>query len=45
MSERDAYVRTEQERLAKAGKGDGFDRKVMESVRSQAAAKGILYTK
>ena len=45
VSERDAYVRTEQERLAKAGKGDGFDRKVMESVRSQAAAKGILYTK
>jgi hypothetical protein len=45
VSERDAYVKTEQERLAKEGKGDGFDRKVMESVRSQAAAKGIHYEK
>jgi hypothetical protein len=43
VSERDDYVRTEQERLAKEGKGDGFDRKVMESVRTQAAAKGIHY--
>jgi len=45
VTKRDDYVRTEQERLAKEGKGDGFDRKVMESVRSQAAAKGIHYAK
>ena len=43
VSKRDAYVRAEQEKLAREGKGDGFDRKVMESVRSQAAAKGIVY--
>jgi Mg-chelatase subunit ChlD len=43
VSARDEYVRAEQERLDAAGKGDGFDRKVMESVRSQAAAKGIDY--
>jgi len=45
VTKRDDYVRAEQERLAKEGKGDGFDRKVMESVRSQAASKGIHYAK
>jgi uncharacterized protein YegL len=42
-SERDAWVRAEQARRAAAGEGDGFDAKVLETVRSQAAAKGIAY--
>lgn len=41
--ERDDYVREETARLAAEGKGDGFDQKVLEAVRSQARAKGIEY--
>jgi flavin-binding protein dodecin len=40
---RDAWVTREQERLAAEGKGDGFDQKVLDTLRSQAAAKGIAY--
>ena len=41
--QRDAWVKTEQERLAEAGEGDGFDQQVLETIREQAAAKGIVY--
>ncbi len=40
---RDAFVRSEQDRLAEAGEGDGFDQQVLEAIRIQAAAKGIAY--
>ncbi len=40
---RDTYVRAEQARQRSAGKPDGFDAKVMEAIRVQAAAKGIEY--
>jgi Mg-chelatase subunit ChlD len=40
---RDAYLRVETEKLAAAGGGDGFDRQVLETIREQAAAKGIAY--
>jgi len=41
--QRDAWVKTEQKRLADAGEGDGFDQQVLETIREQAAAKGIVY--
>jgi len=41
--ERDAWVRAEQRRLAVSGQGDGFDQQVLEAIRSQAAATGIVY--
>jgi len=41
--DRDAYVRTETERLRASGKADGFDDKVLETIRSQAAVAGIEY--
>lgn len=41
--ERDAFVEREQERLAAAGEGDGFDQQVLGAIREQAAAKGIAY--
>jgi hypothetical protein len=40
---RDGYLRAETERLAAEGKGDGFDQKVLQAIRSQAARKGIRY--
>jgi Mg-chelatase subunit ChlD len=40
---RDAWVRAENERLASEGGGDGFDQEVLETIRSQAAEKGIRY--
>jgi hypothetical protein len=40
---RDAFVRAEQDRLAEAGEGDGFDQQVLDAIRTQAAAKGIAY--
>ena len=40
---RDEYVVAEQDRLAEAGEGDGFDQQVLEAIRTQAAAKGIAY--
>ncbi len=42
-SDRDAWVRAESKRLAEEGEADGFDQKVLETIRSQAAAKGIAY--
>ena len=41
--ERDAYINTERKKLVTAGKGDGFDEKVSQSLRSQAKKKGIRY--
>jgi hypothetical protein len=41
--ERDAYIQAENKRLAEAGKGDGFDEKVAETIRQQAERKGISY--
>ena len=41
--ERDAYVGAERKKLAKAGKGDGFDEQVSKSLRTQAKKKGISY--
>ncbi len=41
--ERDAYITAERKKLAKAGKGDGFDEKVSQSLRAQAKKKGIRY--
>ncbi len=41
--DRDVYVRAETERLRNSGKADGFDGKVLETIRSQAAVAGIQY--
>jgi len=41
---RDAYIQGENKRLAEAGKGDGFDEKVAETIHQQAERKGISYT-
>jgi hypothetical protein len=41
--ERDTYIDAERKKLAKAGKGDGFDEQVSKSLRSQAKKKGIVY--
>jgi Mg-chelatase subunit ChlD len=41
--ERDAYINAERKKLATAGKGDGFDEKVSQSLRIQAKKKGIRY--
>jgi len=41
--ERDAYIAAERKKLAKAGKGDGFDEQVSKSLRAQAKKKGIAY--
>ena len=43
--QRDAHILAEQKRLAAAGKGDAFDEKVNETIRTQAARKGIAYEK
>src|SRR5438309_3597309 len=40
----DAYIQAENKRLAEAGKGDGFDEKVAETIHQQAERKGINYT-
>jgi Mg-chelatase subunit ChlD len=40
---RDAYIQAENKRLAEAGKGDGFDEKVAQTIRKQAEKKGINY--
>jgi Mg-chelatase subunit ChlD len=40
---RDTHLRAETERLAAEGRGDGFDQQVLETIRQQAAAKGIAY--
>jgi uncharacterized protein YegL len=41
--DRDEYVAQENARRAAAGKDDGFDAKVRDAVRNQAAAAGITY--
>jgi hypothetical protein len=41
---RDAYIQAENKRLVEAGKGDGFDKKVAETIHQQAERKGINYT-
>ncbi len=41
--QRDDYVRAETKRLKAAGKGNGFDQKVLDTIREQAAGKGIRY--
>jgi Mg-chelatase subunit ChlD len=40
---REAYIQSENKRLAAEGKGDAFDEKVAETLRAQAAKKGIHY--
>ena len=40
---REAYVQSENKRLAAEGKGDAFDQKVTETLHAQAAKKGISY--
>ena len=40
---REAYVQSENKRLAAEGKGDAFDEKVTETLHAQAAKKGISY--
>src|SRR5438874_7789817 len=40
---RDAYIQAENKRLTEAGKGDGFDEKVAETIHQQAERKGISY--
>ncbi len=40
---REAFIQSENKRLAAEGKGDAFDQKVAETVRAQAAKKGISY--
>ena len=43
LKKRDEFVKKEKERLAREGKGDGFDEKVGATLRKQAAKKGIDY--
>ena len=40
---RDDYLATEQKKLAAEGRADGFDAEVLDTIRGQAAAKGITY--
>ena len=40
---REAFIQSENKRLAAEGKGDAFDQKVGETLRGQAAKKGITY--
>ena len=40
---REAYIQSENKRLAAEGKGDAFDQKVTETIHAQAAKKGISY--
>jgi hypothetical protein len=40
---REEYIASENKRLAAEGKGDAFDAKVAETLRAQAAKKGIGY--
>jgi Mg-chelatase subunit ChlD len=40
---REAYIQSENKRLADEGRGDAFDQKVTETLHAQAAKKGISY--
>jgi hypothetical protein len=42
-AERESYLRDEQAKLRAAGKGDGFDEKVLDTIRAQSKEKGIAY--
>jgi hypothetical protein len=44
LAQRDAYIQAEKKRLH-GGKKDAFDEKVAETIRAQAARKGIVYAK
>ncbi len=44
VSERDAYVKSEEEKLRASGKKDGFDAEVKRAVKAQAAAAGLSYS-
>jgi hypothetical protein len=43
LKKRDEHITAEQKRLAASGKGDAFDEKVAETIRTQAEKKGIRY--
>jgi hypothetical protein len=43
--QREDYLAQERQRLAAAGKADSFDEKVAQTIRAQAAKKGIEYGK
>jgi Mg-chelatase subunit ChlD len=43
--ERNDYLAVERQRLAKEGKGDGFDESVAQTIRAQAGRKNIDYSK
>ena len=43
VAERDAWYRAYEERRSAEGEAAGFDRRVLETIRSQAAEKGIRY--
>lgn len=45
LKKRSAFLDQEREKQAREGKGDGFDEKVKDMLRRQAAAKGIDYGK
>ena len=45
IAKRDAYVEAEKKRVAGSGKRDAFDETVNETIRAQAARKGIAYEK
>jgi uncharacterized protein YegL len=42
-AERDAYLAKEEAKLRAEGKTDGFDQRVNDAIKAQAAAKGIAY--
>jgi Mg-chelatase subunit ChlD len=44
LAQRDAFIQAEKKRL-QGGKKDAFDEKVAETIRAQAARKGIVYSK
>ena len=43
MEDRDEWIRAEQARQAAAGNASGFDAKAVETIRSQAVEKSIVY--
>ena len=45
LARRSAYIEAENKRLAGSAKKDAFDEKVAETIRAQAARKGICYEK
>jgi hypothetical protein len=43
LKQREEFIAAERKRLSTTGKGDAFDEKVAETIRAQAARKGIRY--